>query len=88
MASQVPWTALSVEEFIALGALTDDEERILRTRVRGWSRSKQAIEFDMSLATVDRIIRRLKVKYDRVQPFSVHLPPRRHSAAETWMDTH
>lgn len=88
MAHQVPWTKVFLEEFIRLGALSDDEEKIMRTRVKGWSRTRQSMEFGMSLATVDRIIRRLKVKYDKVQPYSDILPPRKYSAEEVWMDTH
>lgn len=42
----------------------------------------------MSLATIDRIIARLKVKYDNVQKYDPILPPRKFSAEETYMDTH
>ena len=68
--------------------LSKDEEAIMRTRVAGWSRTQQSMELGMSLATVDRIIKRLKVKYDNVQKYSVLLPPRRDSVEETYMDTH
>ena len=88
MAQQVPWNKIILEEFIELAALTKDEEAIMRTRVAGWSRTRQAMELGLSLASVDRIIRRLKFKYDMVQRYSPILPPRRRSAEETWMDTH
>lgn len=88
MSKQVLWTNVILEEFIRLGALTEDEEKVLRTRVAGWAVSKQARELGMSESSVARIIRRLKVKYDRVQPYSDKLPKRRHSAEETYMDTH
>lgn len=88
MAHEVPWNKIILEEFIDLAALTKDEEAVMRTRVAGWSRTRQALELGMSLPTIDRIIRRLKIKYDHAQRYSPILPPRRHSAEETWMDTH
>lgn len=71
-----------------MGALTEDEEKIIRTRVYGWTITKQAMTFGMSTAAVNRIIKRLKIKYDAVQPYSPLLPPRKFSAKETYMDTH
>ena len=88
MAHQVPWTNIILEEFVRLGALSKEEEWVMRTRVAGWCRTRQAYELHMSVETVDRIIRRLKKKYDMVQPHSALLPPRKFSAKETWMDTH
>lgn len=88
MTKQVPWNKIILERFIELGGLTKDEEMIIRTRVAGWSRTQQSIELGMSLAAVDRIIARLKVKYDNAQKYDVLLPPRKTSSAETWMDTH
>lgn len=82
------WTKLIVETFVKEGLLSKDEEMILRTRAAGWTRTQQAMEFGMSLSTVDRIISRLKVKYDEVQKSSVILPPRKESAEELYMDTH
>lgn len=88
MSRQVPWNKVIVEEFVSLAMLTEDEEKILRTRVAGWSRTKQATTFGMSVSTVDRIIRTLKRKYDHAQKYSVILPPRKFSVEELWMDTH
>lgn len=88
MAKQVPWNKIILEEFISLACLSKEEEQIMRTRVAGWTVTKQAMEFGMSEATVARIIKRLKAKYDIVQKYSVLLPPRKHSAEETYMDNH
>ena len=85
---QVLWSKIILEEFIELAALTPEEEQIIRTRVAGWPITKQAMVFGMSESTVNRIIKRLKIKYDGVQPYSAILPPRKHSAAETYLDTH
>lgn len=86
MAHEVPWCKIILETFIAEGCLTKDEEMIMRTRVAGWSRQKQALELGMSLSTIDRLIKSCKRKYDNAQKYNPILPPRRHSAEETWMD--
>lgn len=87
MAHQVPWNKYIVERFEELAMLTEEERMVLRTRVAGWSITRQSIELNISPATVSRIIKRLKQKYDAVQKFDPLLPPRRASAAETWQDT-
>lgn len=86
MSHQVVWSKIILEEFIKLAILTKDEEIIMRTRVDGWSVVKQAQTFNMSTSTVNRIIKRLKVKYDEVQKYSPILPPRKFSAAELYLD--
>lgn len=86
MSKQVPWNKIIVEHFIELAMLSEEEQMIIRTRVSGWSRTKQANELGMSLTTVDRIIARLKKKYDKVQKYDPLLPPRKFSAKETWLD--
>lgn len=86
MAKQVPWNKIIVEKFIEDAMLTQDEEMILRTRVAGWTRTKQAMELGMSVSTVDKIIATLKKKYDNVQKYNPILPPRKSSAKETWLD--
>lgn len=88
MSRQVPWNKIILEEFISLAALTKEEEEIMRTRVAGWSRLQQAEKLGMSLSTVDRIITRLKIKYDDVQQYSPILPPRKISRIEVYLDTH
>ena len=85
---EVPWNKVIVEEFISLAMLTKEEEMILRTRVAGWTITKQAMEFGMSPSTVSRIVARLKKKYDAVQIYSVLLPPRKASEVEDYLDSH
>lgn len=84
MSKQVPWNKIILEEFIRIGALTETEEKVMRTRIAGWSRTEQALKLGMSVATVDRAIKRCKVKYDNCQMFSPILPPRKESKAEIW----
>lgn len=86
MSHQVPWNKIIVERFIELAMLTKDEEWVLRTRVAGWSRTKQADELGMSISSIDKIIASLKAKYDMVQKYDPLLPPRKFSAKEVWMD--
>lgn len=86
MAKQVPWNKFILEEFIKVGMLTKEEEIVMRTRVAGWTQTKQVMELGISRATLNRIIKRLKVKYDHVQKYDPLLPPRKFSAEETYMD--
>lgn len=86
MSKQVPWNKIIVETFVSEAMLSKEEEMILRTRVSGWTRQKQSMELGMSLATIDRIIKRLKIKYDNVQKYNPLLPPRKFSVEETYMD--
>ena len=86
MSKQVPWSKIILETFIEEAMLTDEEEWIMRTRVAGWSRTKQASELNISEATLDKRIALLKQKYDKVSKMNPLLPPRKFSAKETWMD--
>lgn len=88
MSHQVCWTKAIVEEFIAQAMLSKEEEVIMRTRAAGWTRTQQSMQLNMSLSKVDKIIARLKVKYDAVEKGNPLLPPRKFSAAETYMDEH
>lgn len=88
MTKQVPWNKIILEEFINLAMLTKDEEIIMRTRIAGWSVSQQADKLNLSISTVNRIIQRLKIKYDEVEKYSVILPPRKSCAKELYQDTH
>lgn len=71
------WNKIILNEFIDLACLTEMEEKILRTRIAGKSRVQQSMEFNISISTVDCIIRTINQKYDMVQPYSTILPKRR-----------
>ena len=86
MSHQVIWTKFILERFIDVGNLTKEEEAVMRTRDAGWTRTEQSMKLGMSLSTIDRIIKRLKVKYDRAQKYDVLLPPRKQSSQELYMD--
>ena len=86
MTNQVPWNKIILEEFINLALLTKDEEMILRTRIYGWTVREQADRQNMRVSSVNRIIKRLKNKYDDVEKFSTILPPRKSSEKEKYLD--
>lgn len=75
--NDIIWNKIILNEFIDLACLTETEENILRTRIDGWSRVQQSMAFNLSVSTVDCIIRTIRQKYDMVQPFSDILPKRR-----------
>ena len=86
MSHQAIWTKIILERSIEVGNLTKEEEAVMRTRAAGWTRTEQSMKLGMSLSTIDRIIKRLKVKYDRAQKYDVLLPPRKQSSHELYMD--
>ena len=88
MAKQVCWNKKIVEIFIEEAYLTKEEQDILRTRVAGLTISEQAEKFNISVDKVNRVIKRLKWKYDNVQKYCKDLQVRKESAAKLYMDTH
>lgn len=71
---KVRWNRVILDEFCSLAILTPLEENIIRTRAAGWSRVQQCHAYGMSLATLDRYIRKLKNSYNSVQEYSYILP--------------
>lgn len=88
MTKQVPWNKFILETFIEQGCLTKEEEMVIRTRVQGWTITQQAEKLNMSPDNINKIIARLKKKYDALQIYQPMLPPRKKSAKEVYMDTH
>lgn len=83
MAKQVPWNKIIMEHFIDLAMIEGTvSEKILRTRVAGWTIRRQASEFNMSESSVHRIIADLKKTYDNVQQYDPVLPKRKTTKAE------
>lgn len=72
--NRVPWNRAIYEEFVSLSFLTDEEEKILKTRIAGWNQAAQIDELHMSLATLNRRIRTLKDKYYSAAAYSEALP--------------
>lgn len=88
MSHQVPWSKIILETFIKEANLSKEDEWIMRTRVEGWSRTKQCAYLHISMSALDKRISILKKRYDLVQKTNCLLPPRKPSAKELWMDTH
>ena len=88
MAKQICWTKKIVETFIEWACLTKENQDILNTRVAGLTIYEQAEKFNISICKVNRIIKRLKWKYDNVQKYCKDLPVCKESEAELYMDTH
>lgn len=86
MAHQVKWNKHILETFILEGCLTEFEEQVIRTRVKGWTVTKQAMELHVSKSTIEKTIARLKLMYDGVQKLHPELPERKFSWKETYMD--
>ena len=72
----VIWTKTIVDEFIREAMLNEEEQRLLRMKAAGWSRTKQAQSLNVSTQTLDRMCNKLKVKYDAAQKTSAILPRR------------
>lgn len=90
MSKEVPWTKKTLENFIEKANLNSDEIYIMESRIRGASCTEQSIHLNKSVATIHRMIRELKHKYDVVQAENPNDFPVRikKSAKEQWMDTH
>lgn len=89
MTKQVIWTKEVLETFIREANLTDTEEKVIRTRAAGMSRTQQCIKLDIDMSTLDRTIKVLRIKYDIVQKRNPDvLPKRTKSAKELYLDTH
>lgn len=87
MTKQVIWTNKVLQAFIVEGNLSEDEILIMTTRAKGWTITQQSLKFNMSKSKIDKIIARLKVKYDIVQKDNQDtMPVRRSSAEEVYMD--
>lgn len=69
-----PWNRVILDEFLRLAYVTPEDEKILRTRINGWSQVKQCHACNISLATLNRRIRKLKKEYYAVQKYSKILP--------------
>lgn len=87
MKPKVPWTKTMLEKFIEEALLNDDEERVLRTRIAGWSIIKQSMEMGMSTASISRIVKSIRDKYVRVQPLYPDIfPPLKQTKYEKALD--
>lgn len=82
------WTRYTYEKFVYEALLSDFEQEVLQTRIKGMTVLQQAEHLHCSKSTVEKTISVLKKKYDEVQKRCPDLPVRRASAQEQYMDTH
>lgn len=93
---QLCWSKIILETFLEESGINDriklgdDKARILegimRTRVAGWSIVKQSQEFHVSVDTINKYVKELKVLYDETQRHSIVLPIRKQSKKEGRLD--
>lgn len=76
MSHKILWTRSMLDEFVKEAIMTKDEEFIVRTRAEGWSRQQQAFELHTSLQSVDRMIKKIKLKYDNIARQNERFPAR------------
>lgn len=89
MSKEVLWTKQLLHDLYDYALLTEDEQYIMESRIKGIPVSIQAEHLCCSKSTVERAISKIKKKYDAVQKeHPDKFPPRRKSAKETWMDKH
>ena len=70
------WNSRMLGAMQAHACLTDEEEIVLMDWAKGRSIANTAMMHNMSTGKVDKIRRRLRDKYDGIQPYT-DLPPRR-----------
>ena len=86
MTKELLWNRQVADEFEEKALLSEREVLILETRLQGLTISEQAELLGVSASTVNRIIKRLKQKYDSIQPLSPTLPKRKKSAKEVFQE--
>lgn len=88
MRPKVPWTKSMLEKFVEEALLNEEEEKLIRTRIAGWSIVKQSMEFGMSTSSISRIIRGIRRKYIALQPqFPDLFPPIKLTKYELALDS-
>lgn len=88
MSHQVIWTKKVLDFFCDAANLTPLERDIMVTRLT-MTGIEQSQYLSISTSSLDRAIKRLKVKYDACQKeYPDVLKPRRNSASETYQDEH
>lgn len=89
MSKQVVWTEKTLNDFIRLGNLNEEDEFIMRSRCKGMTVIQQAEALHCSESRVAKRISQIKKVYDYTQKQHPDmLPPRKASAKELYMDTH
>ena len=88
MKTTVSWNEELYMMFVTKLMLSKTEREVLRLRIMEYTVSEIAEELHTSKSTVDRTVKRLRLKYDKLREMDSTLPPRRMSEKEIYMDTH
>lgn len=88
---QVKWTKKVLETFIEEGCLSPVDEQIMRTRIKGWTQTKQSMELGLSMSALNEHIKNLKLLYDAVQKehpdtMPVRKKSKQEMAQDSWPD--
>lgn len=83
---QILWTRKLVDTFIKEGMLTEEEKEVLLLRVKGYTIAETSELMNISDSKVNRIIRRLKIKYDNLQGTLEELPKRKETTKELYRE--
>lgn len=83
---QILWTKKLVDTFIKEGMLTEEEKEVLLLRVKGYTIAETSELMNISDSKVNRIVRRLKIKYDNLQGTIKELPKRKETTKELYRE--
>lgn len=83
---QILWTKKIIETFIKEGMLTEEEKEVLLLRVKGYTIAETSELMNISDSKVNRIIRRLKIKYDNLRGTIEELPKRKETTKELYRE--
>ena len=83
---QILWTKKIVDTFIKEGMLTKEEREVLLLRVKGYTISETSELMNISDSKVNRITRRLKIKYDALHGTIKELPKRTETTKELYRE--
>ena len=78
------WTKAIFEEFANIAMLSEEEIEVLEASIKGWSQVKMSMELKMSVAKINRILHRCRIKYDAAQKESDILPIRKQKVRDTF----
>ena len=73
----IRWNKILLEEFLSIASLTELEEKILRSRLAGYTIAQQSDMFNMSVSSINRALKSIDEKYDDAEKYSFILPSRK-----------
>ena len=73
----IVWNKILLEEFLSIATLTEIEEKVLRSKLAGYTISQQADIFNMSVSSINRVLKSIDEQYDDAENYSFILPSRK-----------